>query len=49
MTILGWSVTMTLIILLTFLAVSAGYVARGVENDLELAKDRVVIIHGRCK
>lgn len=50
MTNLGWSVTMILIILLTALAVTAGYTARGVENNLEMQKDRVVVIHkNKCK
>lgn len=50
MTLLEWGVAMILFIVLIFLAVSVGYVARGVENNLELSKDRIVVIHkNKCK
>lgn len=50
MTELGWGVTMILFIVLITLAIGAGYTARGIENNLELSKDRVVVIHKKkCK
>ena len=48
MTNLERGVIMILIILLTALAVMAGYTARGIEDRMEMQKDNIVVIH-KCK